>query len=80
MLITQKHKETVEKFVKKGYGDKHSFIELTFVAGAHWNCLNEAIPMCTNNIIMLLTFNTETYFGIYTKQVSCPLALPLYTS
>ena len=33
--------------------------------------------MCTNNIIMLLKFNTETYFEIYTKQVSCPLALPL---
>ena len=27
--------------------------------------------MCTNNIIK------ETYFEIYTKQVACPLALPL---
>ena len=32
------------------YGEKHSFIEWTYVVGAHWNCLYEAIPMCTNNI------------------------------
>ena len=38
-------------FVKKlFYGVKHSFIEWTFVVGAYWNCLYEAIPVCTNNI------------------------------
>ena len=31
MLITLKHKKVVEKFVKKNYGEKHSFIELTHV-------------------------------------------------
>ena len=52
MLNTlKKEKKIVEKFVKKVYvGEKHSFIELTYVVGAHWNCLNEAISMCTNNI------------------------------
>ena len=41
------------------YGDKHSFIEWTYVVVAHWNCLYEEIPMCTN------TYDTEikeTYF------------------
>ena len=50
MLITLKHWKVVEKFVEKVYGEKHSFTELTYVVGAHWNWLNEAIPMCTNNI------------------------------
>ena len=41
VLITLKHK-TVEKFVKNlFYGEKHSFIEWTYVVGAHWNCLYE---------------------------------------
>ena len=36
--------KVVEKFVKTlFYGDKHSFIEWTYVAGAHWNCLYEGI-------------------------------------
>ena len=53
MLITLKHKKVVEKFVKKVYGEKNLFIELTYVTyvvGAHWNCLYEAIPISTNNI------------------------------
>ena len=51
MLITLKHKKVIEKFVKKKcYIEKRSFIELTNVVGVRWNCLNEAIPMCTNNI------------------------------
>ena len=54
------------------YGEKHSFIEWTYVVGAHWNCLNEAIPMFTN--IIYVTEIKETYFEINTKQVSCPLA------
>ena len=37
MLITLKHKKGVKKFVKKNfYGEKHSFIEWTYVVGAHW--------------------------------------------
>ena len=24
------------------YGEKHSFIEWTYVVGAHWNCLNNS--------------------------------------
>ena len=50
MLIALKHKIVVEKFVKNVYGEKHSFIEWTYVEGAHWNCLNEAIPMFSNNM------------------------------
>ena len=50
MLIILKHKKVVETFVKKVYGEKHSFIELTYVVGARRNYLIEAIPMCTNNI------------------------------
>ena len=34
--------KVVEKFVKNlFYGEKHSFIEWTYVVGAHWNCLYE---------------------------------------
>ena len=29
---------------------KYSFIEWTYVEGAHWDCLYEAIPLCTNTI------------------------------
>ena len=44
-------KKEVEKFVKTlFYGEKHSFIKWTYVLGAHWNCLYEAIPMFTYNI------------------------------
>ena len=53
------------------YGEKHSFIEWTYVVGAHWNCLYEAIPMCTNKYV---TEIKDTHFEIYTKQVSCTLA------
>ena len=27
-----------------------SLISVTYVVGAHWNCLIEAIPICTYNI------------------------------
>ena len=54
MLITLKHKKKVKVCEKKKYGEKQSFIELTYVEGANWNCLNEAIPMCTNNICLIL--------------------------
>ena len=32
---------------------KNSFIEKTYVAGTHWNCLIEAIPMCTYSNVYL---------------------------
>ena len=36
--------KVVEKFVKNLFnGEKHSFNEWTYVVGAHWNCLYEAI-------------------------------------
>ena len=54
------------------YSEKYSFIEWTYAVGAHWNCLYEAIPMFTN--IKYVTEIKETYFEIYTKQVSCPQA------
>ena len=51
MRITLKHKRVVEKFVKNMfYGEKHSFIELTYVVEAYWNCLVEAFPMCTRAV------------------------------
>ena len=56
---------------------KHSFIEWIYVVGAHWNCLYEAIPMCTKTCV---TEIRETYFEIYAKQVSCPLAFLFETS
>ena len=61
--------------ILKKHAEKHSFIEWTYVVGAHWNCLYEALPMCTNNIY--LTENKETYFEIYIYQEKCPLALSL---
>ena len=76
LLITLKHKKVVEKFVKKKlfYGEKHSFIEWTYVVGAHWSCLYEVIPMCYNVPTTYVTEIKEIYFEIYSKQVSCPLA------
>ena len=47
---TETLKSSLEICEKKVNGEKHSFLELTYVVGAQWNCLNEAIPMCTNNI------------------------------
>ena len=38
------------EFVLKKLVVKNSFIEKTYVVGTHWNCLKEAIPMCTYNI------------------------------
>ena len=75
MLITLKHKKIAESLGKKVYGEKHSFIKLTYVEGAHWNCLIEAIPMCTTYISYVIEIK-ETYFEIYIYQESCPLALP----
>ena len=57
---------------------KNSFIEKTYVVGTHWNCLIEAIPMCTYNIKNYVTGNKDNYLDIYTCQVSCPLSLPLF--
>ena len=59
-----KRQKVVEKFVKKVYIEKHSFIEFAYVVGAHRNYLNEAIPMCTNNIYYYTEIK-ETYFEIY---------------
>ena len=56
---------------------KNSFIEKKYVVGTHWNCLIEAIPMCTYNIIYVTENKEENYLEIYTFQVSCPLSLPL---
>ena len=52
--------------------EKHSFIEWIYVEGARWNCLYKAIPICVPTI-NVIEFK-ETYFQIYTKQVSRPLA------
>ena len=67
LLITLKHKKVVDIFVKKVYGEKHSFIELTYVVGAHCSCVPTTY----------VTENKDTYFEIYTYQESFPLALPL---
>ena len=64
------------------YDEKHSFIEWTYVEGAHWDCLLEAMDICCMCPLDLqlqyvpatyVTEIKETYFEIYTKQVSCPL-------
>ena len=54
--------------MKKVYGEKHSFIEFTYVVDAirQFQC----IP------ITYVTGIKEPYFEISTKQASCPLALP----
>ena len=62
---------------------KNLFIEKTYVVGTHWNCLIEAIQMCTYNIFRCVTTTyvtenkEENYLEIYIFQVSCPLSLPL---
>ena len=47
--FTETMKVVENPFLKK-FVIKETFIELTYDVGAHWKCLNEAIPMCTNNI------------------------------
>ena len=40
---------------------KNSFSEKTYIVGTYWNCLIEAIPMCTSTYV---TENKEeNYFG-----------------
>ena len=52
--------ETMKIIQKKNRGEgeafceKLNFIEKTYVVDTHWNCLYEAIPMCTNNILFFL--------------------------
>ena len=58
--------------MKKDYGDKKLFIELTYVLGEHYNCL---IFQCVPTTYV--TDIKEPYFDIYNKQVACQLALPL---
>ena len=53
---------------------KTSFIEKTYVVGTRWNCLKEAISMCTYNII---TENKGNVLEIYIFQISSSLSLPL---
>ena len=38
-----------------------SFISVTYVVGTHWNCLIEAIPMCTHK---MCPFNNLLFFII----------------
>ena len=42
---------------------KNSFIENTYVVGTHWNCLIEAIPMCTSPYV---TENKEENYWKFT--------------
>ena len=69
--------KVVEKLFKKKLMVKNSFIEKTYVVVTHWNCLIEAIPMCTYNIYVTEN-KEENYLEIYIIQVqeSCPLSLP----
>ena len=36
----------------------------SYVVGTHWNCLIEAIPMCTFNICQFNKFNKLVFFAI----------------
>ena len=70
LLISMKHLKVVGKFVKTlFYGDRHSLIEWPYVVGAHWQF--QCVPTS------YVTEIKETYFEIYTKQVSCLLAVSL---
>ena len=53
------------------YGANHSFIELTYVVGAI-GITSMRLFQCV--AITYVTEIKKTYFEIYTKQVSCPLA------
>ena len=48
----------VDNLFKRANGEK-LIIEKTYVVGTHWNCLIEAIPICTYNIIFFVTENKE---------------------
>ena len=57
------------------YGEKHSFIEWTYVVGAHVKFASTGQFQCVP--ITYVTEIKETYFEIYTKHVSCPLVFLL---
>ena len=62
--------------LKKTYGAK-SFIIKRRVVGTsrHRSCLNEAKPMCTNNISYYK--KRKKHFEVYNYKVSCPMSVPL---
>ena len=60
--------------MKKKYGEKHSFIELTFVVGAHWNCLNEAYV--TQLIVFPIKRNSRGEHPAALKLPPAALKLP----
>ena len=63
--------KVVENLFKKKLMVKNSFIEKiiekTYVVGTHWNCLIEAIPICTFNI-MLLKIRQKTIWKITSSK------------
>ena len=69
MVITPKHSKVVEKFVEKIMGKT-----LIYWIDICCRCTLE-LPKCEPTTYV--TKIKETYFEIYTKQVACPLALPL---
>ena len=57
MLITLKHKKKLRSLWKnKVYGEKHSFIESTYVVGAHWNCLYTISFVSLNHLKLPISF------------------------
>ena len=66
--ITLKHKTIVEKFVKKVYDEKHSFIEVVYV--------HIGIASVRHFQYVQITYVTKikkSYFEIYIYQEPCPL-------
>ena len=70
MLITLKHKNVVEKFVKNVYGEKHSFFELTNTVGVYIGiaCMRQFQSVQATYVTEI----KETYFEIYNYHESCP--------
>ena len=67
------HFETIKlvKMVKK-----RSFIEKTYVVGAHRNCLYEAILVCTNNVVIEIR-KTVFFFVCVNLQFSRIMSIAL---
>ena len=55
---------------------KNSFIEKTFVVGTHWNCLYEAIPMYTYNMLLKIRKKKNGNFPSVMSIVFTPFKHP----
>ena len=64
---TETLKNSWEVCEKKAYGEKHSFIDLTYVVGAHWNCLRQFHCVPTTHVTEIIQGNL--FWNTYLSRI-----------